>query len=187
MKKVLLIVGVFLLIIAIVIATIICTIILTSNLSTKTGNNIANIINENSNLPVNYLSTDKVDTTKLNCTVLNNYMSNDYRNDDIAFSYYGYPNDESDYHLGEISLLSNKYDLLGVRKGDNMSQSISKIEKYGFTLEDRNNDFVAELKNQDITITLEANIGDFSGDANKLKVEKIKIYAESKYLGNRIY
>ena len=114
-------------------------------------------------------------------------MSNDFENKDISFRYYGYPNDESEYYLGEIVLLTNKYNILGVTIGDNMKKSISKIEKHGFKLEERNNYFVATLNYKDFTIEIEADTENYDEEEEKVIIGAIKLKAKSEYLGNRVY
>lgn len=183
MKKVLIV-----LIFIIIVGTIVGLAAVLFNNFNKIEDATVNVINNNSNLPFAYLSEfDNFNPELNNYKLLDNYMSKDYSSNDISFSYYGYPNDESDYRLGEITLQTDKYDLLGVKVGDNMSQSISKIEKYGFELQDRNNSYIAKFKIQDITITLEADIYDLYANDDELVVDKICIKAESKYLGNRMY
>ncbi len=163
-------------------------------ISSNRGNNnmenmeIMNIINNNSKLPVKYMSKyDSADTNLNKYDKLNNFMSNDYKNKDISFRYYGYPNDESEYYLGEIVLLTNKYNILGVTIGDNMKQSISKIEKYGFKLEERNNYFVATLNYKDFTIEIDADTDNYDEEEDKVIIGAIKLKAKSEYLGNRVY
>lgn len=148
---------------------------------------IVDIINNNSNLPIKYMS--KLDTENLNLQKFNkldNYMSKDYTDEDISFSYYGYPDDESEYYLGSIGLLTNKYNILGVTIGDNMKQSITKLEKYGFKLEESDDYLEVTLKYNDFTITMEANEENYE-DTDNTVIEGIGIKANSKYLGNRVY
>ena len=179
MKKSLIIIGIL------AIIFIIVTIVVVNLTNNKTKDAIRDTINKNSNLPYTFLGQDDVIPT--NYEVLNNFMSIDYSNNDIYFSYYGYPNDESEYRLGEITLLTNKYNILGVKKGDNMAKSIEEIQKYGFKLEDRNNALIAVLKNGDITITLETNFDNIYEPESSYEVEKINIKAASKYLGSNLY
>lgn len=140
---------------------------------------IAETINQNSDLPVEYLSKyDKNDKSLEKYDFLSNYMSYDYNNEDISFSYYGYPNDESDFLLGYVEIKTDKYNLLGVKVGEDFEKAIEKIEKYGFTLK---KDSYNTLISNDFTITIEINLED------QKKVESISIRAKSDYLGNKIY
>ena len=158
------------------------------------NNEIINTINNNSNLPVNYM--DKYDNSNVQLKKydkLNNYMSKDFNDNDISFSYYGYPNDESDFYLGKIELLTNKYNILGITIGDNYKEAIEKIESYGFKRTDKpvNDDvYEAKLNYKDITIDIKTkyaiNIGR-SKDISKTDIGSIKIGIKSDYLGNRIY
>lgn len=108
---------------------------------------------------------------------LDNYMSKDYTDEDISFSYYGYPNDESEYCLGSIGLLTNKYNILGVTVGDNMKREITKLEKYGFKLEDSGDYLEVTLKYKDFTISMEANLENYEDKENTV-IEKIGIKDE---------
>lgn len=149
---------------------------------------MVSIINTNSNLPVEYMC--KFDENDLNLKKydrLNNYMSYDFEDKDILFSYYGYPNDESDFYLGKITLITNKYNLLGITVGDNMKKSISKLEEYGFKLEDSNNYFERSLTYDDITISIFAYTETYEESEDELTVDSIHIEVESEYLGNRMY
>ena len=152
------------------------------------NNKIEDIINNNSNLPVKYMSKfDSEDVNLQQYEKLNNYMSKDFKDSDISFSYYGYPNDESEYCLGKIELLTNKYNILGVSLGDNMKQSISKIEKYGFKLEESDDYFVATLNYKDFTITIEADTEDYEEAEEDVVIGTIELKAKSEYLGNKVY
>ena len=163
-------------------------VIISNNKNISNNNEIANLINDNSNLPVEYMSKyDKNNANLQEYEYLNNYMSDDYQNYDISFSYYGYPNDESDYYLGRISVISNKYNILGITKGDNMKEAISKIEKYGFKLEDNNNYYEVTLKNKDFSIILYSDSENFEENDDIIVVDSIQVNADSEYLGNRMY
>lgn len=154
-----------------------------SNLS---NDEIVDMINNNSNLPVEYLCKYKDDDSSLaEYNELINFMSTEYKGRDIEFNYYGYPNDEAEYRLGYVSLLNNKYNILGVTIGDNMQQAISKIESYGFTIKSEDNYYGITLVYEDFSIIIKS-----SGDSKKDKngtVEEICISAKTEYLGNRIY
>lgn len=179
MKKV--IIG----IIVVILIAIIAVVVISNN---KNGNiEMINSINNNSNLPVKYMSEyDDTDSKLQNYEKLNNYMSNDFKDRDISFSYYGYPNDVSKYYLGRISLLTNKYDILGVTIGDNMKQSISKLEKYGFKSEKSDNYLSVTLKYKEFTIKLESDMVDYDNN-DDVTISNIELEVESKYLGNTLY
>ena len=115
-----------LIIIPIVIIITASIIILINNNNKKEPNNeIINIINKNSNLPIKYMSKYKENNKYFKkCDVIKNFMSHDYKNKDIVFSFYGYPTDESDYYLGRYTLLTSKYNLLGVKVGDGIKDSV---------------------------------------------------------------
>lgn len=178
-------------IVGVLIAAIVATVVVINLNSSKIIDSpVVKAINDNSNLPVKYMSAR--DGANLNLSGyerLNNFMSVDYKNSSISFSYYGYPNDESDYYLGEVELLDNKFNILGVTIGDDMNSAISKISKYGFKLdnENRNNNFVATLTNGDYTIKLNADSRNYDGNESNPKITSIKLRANSEYLGNRVY
>lgn len=152
--------------------------------------NIATTINNNSNLPVEYMkkkTRKDSDRYQKKYEFINNYMSDDYSNKDIEFSYYGYPNDESPFYLASITLLSRKYNLLGVKVGDKIEKSISKIEKYGFKVT-KNNGSDVKFEYDDYIIYIKSDIINYTDDDNYIpRIEEISISAESAYLGNRIY
>ncbi len=144
-------------------------------------------INENSNLPITYMEkyNSKDDSLK-KYKELANFMSDDYYNEDIWFSYYGYPNDESEKCLAKIVLYSEKYDILGVKVGSDYKEAISKIKEYGFSLKNEDTNFEATLTSGKISIELENRLIESSGkDVDT--VGKVTLSAESEYLGNRLY
>lgn len=145
---------------------------------------IVETINNNSNLPLTYLSKyDETNAHLQNYEKINNYMSIDFQNDDIEFSYYGYPNDESEKYLGSISLLTNKYNILGVTIGDDIEQAVAKIQEYGFKL-DSNSNYYISLTYEDFTIDISE---DFENEQENHIIGTIELHAESEYLGNNVY
>lgn len=149
---------------------------------------IPSIVNKNSDLPVKYMikKTSFKDDDKYE--VINNYMSVDYHDNDVKFSFYGYPNDESDFYLGSLEIVSNKYNLLGVKVGDNLDKAISKIESYGFKrIEKENNNYMVTLTKGDYTIRINKEITVYSEDKEEEEVGAIKISVKSEYLGNNVY
>ena len=145
---------------------------------------IVETINNNSNLPLTYLSKyDETNAHLQNYEKINNYMSIDFQNDDIEFSYYGYPNDESEKYLGSISLLTNKYNILGVTIGDDIEQAVAKIQEYGFKL-NSNSNYSASLTYEDFTIDISE---DFKNEQGNHIIGSIELHAKSEYLGNNVY
>ena len=155
--------------------------------SCKNGN-IVSTVNKNSELPVEYMIKQESFKDEDKYQKINNYMSNDYYNNDIKFSFYGYPNDESEFYLGSIELFTSKYNILGVKVGDNLEKSISKIENYGFKRTDKGeNNYNVTLTKDDYTIVINGELTIYSDDKEEEEVGSIKISAKSEYLGNRIY
>ena len=145
---------------------------------------IIETINNNSNLPLQYLSKyDETNSNLQNYEKINNFMSINFQNDDIAFSYYGYPNDESEKYLGSISLLTNKYNILCITIGDDIEQAVAKFQEYGFKL-NSSDIYSANLTYGDFTIDISE---DLETEQENHKIGTIKLYAESEYLGNRVY
>lgn len=169
-----------LIIIPIVIIITASIIILINNNKKEPNNEIINIINKNSNLPIKYMSKYKENNKYFKkCEVIKNFMSHDYKNKDIVFSFYGYPTDESDYYLGRYTLLTSKYNLLGVKVGDGIKESINKIKKHDFKLEEET-EFNSTLSYEDFTIELEQ-------EEEKPIIKQITIAVKNKYTGERIY
>ena len=147
---------------------------------------IAEIINNNSILPIKYMTLfDNDDPSLKKYDRLDNYMSKDFRDEGLFFSYYGYPNDESEFYLCEISISNKEYSILGVNIGDNMRDAISKIESYGFKVENNIDYFEVSFIYDDVTITIESDIE--NDDEDNESVKSISIKTDSEYLGNRIY
>ena len=145
---------------------------------------IVETINNNSNLPLTYLSKyDETNATLQNYEKLINFMSIDFHNDDVEFSYYGYPNDESEKYLGSFSLLTNKYNILGITIGDDIEQAVTKFQEYGFKL-DPDSSYYISLTYGDFIIDISE---DFENEKENHIIGTIKLYAESEYLGNNIY
>jgi len=180
-KKILLIIGI---IIAIVLVVVL--IVVNSNKNKSINTEIVDIINNYSILPVKYMTKyDANDITLERYKKIDNYMSKDFSNEEVSFSYYGYPNDESDYYLGSVSIATNSFNILGVTIGDDMKEAVSKVESYGFELKEHNDYFSATLKKDDYTIKIESDIE--NDDETKDTVGSISISVNSKYLGNRVY
>lgn len=170
-----------LIIIPIVIIITASIIILINNNNKKEPNNeIINIINKNSSLPIKYMSKYKENNKYFKkCEVIKNFMSHDYKNKDIVFSFYGYPTDESDYYLGRYTLLTSKYNLLGVKVGDKIKDSVNLVKKHGFKLQEQT-EFNSTLSYEDFTIELEQ-------EEEKPIIKQITIAVKNKYTGKRIY
>ena len=143
---------------------------------------IFNLINTKSDLPVEYMSRyNNEDEDLKNYEFIDNFMSKDYSGENISFSYYGYPTDESDYYLGKINLKTNKYNILGVYIGDSYFEGVGMIEQYGFKIE-KQDEYETILKyDDDFSIKLISDL------ENNNIIKSIELEAESKYLGNRDY
>lgn len=145
------------------------------------------IINENSDLPVAYMSlspdydSEEMEALTQTYEMIHNFMSNDYYGDDLAFFYYGYPNDESPYHLAKIVLYTERYHILGVTIGSDIRQAVETLRSYGFEGTSQFDEIFsyAELSCGDFTIEMTARDG--------YAVTGFELSAASVYLGNRIY
>jgi len=156
-----------------------------STVSLEESFEIANIINNNSSLPIKYMIKYEEDETQFqNYEKINNYMSIDFysKDRDIVFKYYGYPNDESEYYLGEISISTNKYNVLGVTIGDVVETAINKLKEYGFELEEVDaNQYILKYKDYNINLETTKTIN------NDIVIEEINLRINSKYLGRKMY
>lgn len=180
MKKVIVLVG-----IVIFIFMIIGILVTKKKFNMEENFEIANVINDNSYLPIKYMSKYGENSADFKeYEKINNYMSTDFysKDRDVVFKYYGYPNDESEYYLGEISISTNIYNILGITVGDIVESSINKLKEYGFELEVVDaNEYILKYKDYNIKIeTTKAN-------NNELVVEKINLRVDSKYLGRMLY
>ena len=176
----------YIILIGIILVIAIVSIVVFINNNKKEDNNVKTIelINAINNNISKYESSDE----KLQeYEKINNYMSNDFKDEDISFSYYGYPNDESEYYLGSILLFTNKYNILGVTIGDNMKTAIDKLKNYGFKLEESNNNFISILNYEDFTVKIEANTNSYEESEDEVIIGTIQLEVKSKYLGNRTY
>lgn len=188
-KKILIGIGIAIIVIAIIAVT--AYFILNNKPKknySKDDEGYADLINENSDLPVEYLSKyDYYNPFLKNCERIGNFMSADYRDDNIFISYYGYPNDESDYYLGEIKLFTDKYNILGVTIGDDYYKAVSKIKQYGFTGDEEVSEYGITLEFGKLTIRIESNYYPRKGIVDNLVVSKFDLKIDSEYLGNRLY
>jgi hypothetical protein len=135
-------------------------------------------LNKNSYFGYDFLSLwdeniDEKIKKECNGKKIQNYMSYDYYGDDIIWIFSGYPNDECSYFLTNISFSSNKYNVFGIKPGDDISISLDKIKELGF--EPNKGDLYISFKPQIIDNKIYSTIGTI--------IIEVKTY----YLGNRIY
>lgn len=143
-------------------------------------------INENSDLPVEYMSlfphygSEEMEALEQTYEVIQNFMSYDFYGEDLSFFYYGYPTDESSFCLAQIILLTDRYNVLGVTIGSDIAEAVEILQSYGFSEEKHNEDFsYVKLCCGKITIKMLSLKDDVVTD--------FEISAASVYLGNRIY
>lgn len=144
-------------------------------------------INENSDLPVDYMSlspqygSEEMEALEQTYEVIHNFMSIDFYGEDLAFFYYGYPTDESSFCLAQIRLLTDRYNILGVTIGSDIRQAVEILRLYGFegTPQFDETYGYAVLSCGNFTITMQSREG--------YTVTGFEISAASTYLGNRIY
>lgn len=165
--------GCIIVIIALISAFIIT---ITNDKSRNETNKMIDNINNNSDLPVTYMIKyeNELDDKFSEYNKLHNFMSIDFSDKDIFFSFYGYPNDESDYYLGKIELRNNKYNILGINLDNSIEEAIKTFEEYGFIIEDKYDGYVS-LKYDKFTIEFNKN------------QKVITLEVKSEYLGNRVY
>ena len=99
----------------------------------KITENAVREMNQNSNLGYNLLSLHEDNIIKKECKeYVDNFMSNDYYGNDILWVFSGYPHDEAASFLTNIVFSSTKYDVFGIKPGDNISNSKIILEEMGF-------------------------------------------------------
>jgi len=185
MKKILFSVGITILILMII-GILLIKQNFNSAIKVEENFEMANIINSNSYLPIKYMSKYEENSANFKeYEKTNNYMSIDFysKDRDIVFKYYGYPNDESEYYLGEISISTSEYNILGVAVGDRIEPSIKKLNEYGFELDETDTQSFNVLNYEDYTVELITTIDDNSDEI----IEKIQLRVNSKYLGRNMY
>lgn len=148
-------------------------------------NKEVDILNNNSLLPVKFLSNDMLELQNQQINNLNfikNYMSCDYRCDDFELKYSGYPTDEDEYKMNYLKLNTSKYHFVSIYAGvTTIEEADILLKKYGFTICNNqinfsNNNRMYENKNCKIEFSVKYNIVDW-----------IKIELEADYLGNCMY
>lgn len=135
-------------------------------------------INENSNIPIPFL-TDFTGEKISGINYINNYMSKDYICDDYTLVFAGYPDDESNLKLVTIKLRSNKYNILGIKTGDNICDAEKIIKKYGF-IEEESDKLICRYKNDEQNVKMEFRVHDGI-------IFEVTFKINTNYLGNRIY
>jgi hypothetical protein len=113
---------------------------------------------------------------------IDNYMSIDYHGDNIILTFSGYPHDEvSATFLTDITFTSNKYNVFGIKTGDDISISKKILKNQGFEKKRAENIY----KKNDLCILLTTGYG--YDNVDKTKIGEITVRVETFYLGNRIY
>lgn len=130
-------------------------------------------INKNSNIPKSFL-TDFTGEEIHGIKYINNYMSKDYT---LVFA--GYSDDESNLKLVTIKLRSNKYNILGIKTGDNVYDVEKIIKKYGF-IEEEIDKLICRYKNDEKNVKIEFRV-------HEGIIYEVTFKINTNYLGNRIY
>jgi len=180
----------------------------------KITENAVKEINQNSNLGYDLLSLyedNLISKIKEECKeYVDNYMSNDYYGDGILWVFSGYPHDEApNSFLTEIRFTSTKYDVFGIKPGDNILNSKKIMEKMGFKNSKKyikkgytnvffNGDlYIFLITDYDEELSMRVVLEDVKGtDKNFNKeeilidntiIKNIEIKVQTYYLGNMIY
>jgi len=115
---------------------------------------------------------------------IDNYTSIDFNCDGISYIFSGYPHDEvDDYFLTEINFSSNKFNIFGIKPGNDIFNSENILINLGF--EKVNHYFMDWVENvykkNDLYILLLAEYD------SKINISSINVKVETYNLGNRIY
>ena len=146
--------------------------------------------NNNSVLPIDLLSNNTEEINEKGYEIkskINNFMSKDIKCENFNLSFFGYPTDEDEYRMTDITLVNEEYNFLGIYCGMNKDNAVSLLSNYNFNLSenkalnhiDYSNDdtvLVYNLKNCKVAIKLQDNI-----------ISRIEVSLITKYLGNRLY
>jgi hypothetical protein len=152
----------------------------------KTENTIREM-NQNSNLGFDLLTPYNKNIRKNapkkcgNGYWIDNYMSIDYHGDNVILTFSGYPHDEvSDCFLTDITFTSNKYNVFGIKPGDDVFISKKTLKNHGFGRKAKN---VYKKTDLYILLTTEHDCD----NEDKAKIGKIAVRVKTFYLGNRMY
>ena len=137
-------------------------------------------------------------------------MSNDYYGDGILWIFSSYPHDEGSHSfITHIEFTSIKYDIFGIKPGDNISNSKKILEKKGFKNKGHyiKKGYTNVFSKGDLYLTLITDYDNELSEREVLKnikgidkkyieaeilkdnqiIREIKIEVKTFYLGNRIY
>lgn len=104
--------------------------------------NIADEINQNSSLPVTLLApyqNIKNELRRESIDYIDNYMSFDFYFENYTLIFEGFPTDEDEFFLTEITLSGGTYNILGIHILDEMEQAKNALKEKGFHQLDSNN------------------------------------------------
>ena len=132
-------------------------------------------INELSTLPMNLLSPKSNADESGYTEYIPNFMSFDYYGKDFIISFFGFPTDEDDFFLTDISWMGPEYDLFGIKIGDEHALAAEILKSFGYLPTDEK--YMRGFVKDDIFIRL-------SGEQ---VVKEIAIHIPSKYTSGNLY
>lgn len=146
---------------------------------TNQMNALIKTINDNSVLPMNILTAFDATKVPSNGKFVRNYMSLDYYYDNYEIKFAGYPTDEHDFHLTNIELETDRYNLLGITINDKKDDVIKKLHSFGFSeMSEKCSKNYLCFGNLDVRIGVQ-----LKDDI----VIRIVVSVATYYLGNRMY
>lgn len=108
-----------------------------------------------------------------------NYMSYDYCGKGYQLSFSGYPNDECESYLTNITINTNEYFIYGIKIGDNINKLNDCLLSAGYSRVSRK-EFESKYVYKRGLIIIKC-------DEKEGKVNSFNIQVKTFYLGNRIY
>jgi hypothetical protein len=106
---------------------------------------------------------------------ISNFMSFDYYGKDFRISFSGFPTDENDFFLTDITWTGIDYDLFGVKVGDHPNLALDKLKSWGWVHTDGSYTKIFEKDGIALKVT--------GGE----KIEEISIHIPTKYTSGNLY
>jgi len=136
---------------------------------------VAQEINESSTLPMALL-TPKFDIDgSYYEEYIPNFMSFDYYGNDFMIRFCGFPTDEDDFFLTDITWTCIDYDLFGIKIGDELIKAADTLKSWGYVHTGGN--YIQEFEKDGVVLEL----------SGQELVEEIAIHIPSEYTSGNLY